>query len=232
MVRQDQEYNNILTLTTQTLLPPAHSFIPIWLYDTVNLCHQLTLAQGRILYNVYDSYERSDHVGIVIPSHILGEVETLTKQSLTEQWRHRSAIDRENLDRSHSLVLEHFPRMPGIGAQKVAMRLALAGRSPSTSAVEEAVVQYALLYWTSYRLRLEQAQATETWRAIQDAREAVQSSLRAILTSWLPLEMTGREQLAFCRVHDLLEREEAAILRGVELTYLGGKETVANFAFR
>ncbi|KAK6435074.1 hypothetical protein LTR95_008739 [Oleoguttula sp. CCFEE 5521] len=221
MVRQDQEYNDILTLTTQTLLPPAHSFIPIWLYDT-----------GRVLYNVYDVYERSDHVGIVVPSHILAEAETLTKQSLSEPWRHRSAGDRENLDRAHNLVLKLFPRMPDIGAQKVATSLALAGRSLSNSAVEDAVLQYALLHWTSYRICLEQINATESWKATQNAREAVRPRLRAILTSWLPLEMTSREQLAFCRVHDLLEPEEAARPRGVELTYLGGKETVANFAFR
>nr|OQO21741.1 hypothetical protein B0A51_09093 [Rachicladosporium sp. CCFEE 5018] len=213
MVSPDQEYNNILTLTTQTLLPPAHSF-------------------GRVLYNVYDVYERSNHVGIVVPSHILMEAEVLTKQSLSEQWRLRNAGDRENLDRANSLVLKFLPRMPEIGAQKVAMSLALAGRGPSKSAMEEEAVQYALSHWTSYRLRLEQAPATETWRAKQDAREAVRPRLRAILTSWLPLEMTGREQLAFCRVHNLLEPEEAARPRGVELTYLGGMETVANFAFR
>nr|OQO30633.1 hypothetical protein B0A51_01519 [Rachicladosporium sp. CCFEE 5018] len=232
MARQDQEYNDTLTLTTQTLLPPAHSFVPVHAYDTVNLCHQLTLAQGRILYNVYDVYERSDHVGIVVPTHIMAEVEALTKQSLSEQWRHRSAGDRENLERAYRLVLKLFPRMPVIGAQKVAISPALAGRSPSSSAAEQAAVHYALLHWTSYRLRLDQAQVIESWRAIQDAREAVGPRLRAILTSWLPLEMTGREQLAFCRVHNLLEPKEAARPCAVELTYLGGMEIVANFAFR
>ncbi|KAK6435496.1 hypothetical protein LTR95_008317 [Oleoguttula sp. CCFEE 5521] len=232
MASMEREYGKILTLTTQTSLPPDHSVVPIHAYDTLNLCHQLTLAQGRILYNVYDVYERSDHVGIVVPTHILVEVEALTKQPLNQQWPHRTASERENLERAHSLVLKLFPRIPGIGAQKIAMSLALAGRSPSSSAVEEAAVQYALLNWTSYRLRLEQVQATESWKTTQTAREAIRPKLRAILTSWLSLEMTGREQLAFCRVHDLLEPEEAARPRGVELTYLGGKETVANFAFR
>ena len=253
------EYSSIVRLENDVKTPPGHTFISSSLSPTVQqLSRDLTLARGRILYEVWDSWNHTID-GYLVPSSIASIAMQCKDGVRTEAWEGLPSHQQNAIRQIHTTILRHFPRIPAASAIRVAEKAQREKSSVRKSTIEERVVQHARHEWTSYDLKLESShrlnQPPSAWSGIEtiqvrrrlyqehytakkaETPASAKPRMREVLRSWLPEDISSTELALFWRKHDLFDaeegiggsREQDVLFKGASLQDYGRLETVCNF---
>lgn len=233
--------------------PTDHTFLssrePL---PIVQYARDMTLARGRILYEVTDAHyissrgvfsmDQGRHVviGYVIPRPILFEAIERGRRSgsLSVAYAYMSKQERITFFGIYRKVMEKFPRIDETAVRMIAERLASHGTPITNSNIESAVVDHVSYMWTSYQFRIEQGQSKGS------AKEAIKPRSRDVLTRWLSRGVSFEQFHDLWRRWDLVDAprkiggyvrsldDEQPVRPSNEITYYAGKETVANLMFK
>ena len=233
--------------------PADHTFLsskePL---PIVQYARDMTLARGRILYEVTDAHYVSSRgvlfmnqgrhrvIGYVIPRPILFEaIERGRKSgSLDVAYAYMSKQERVTFFGIYRRVLEKFPRIDENAVRIIAERLAGHGTQVTNSNIESAVIDHVSYMWTPYLFRIEQGQSKES------AKEAIKPRSRDVLTRWISRDVSLKQIHDFWRRWDLVDaprliggyarsqKDEQLVRPSKDITDYAGKETVANLMFK
>lgn len=220
------------------------------------LCRELTLARGRILYEVFDEWNESI-TGYVVPASVAEVVSQYERGLSTEAWNSLPLHRRNVLKHAHRMLDERFPRMSSIAAIRVAERAEWERWNGEKMSLEEKVVDHVRHEWTSYEVRLEYVKKYDRsptawsgaperidahWRdhkqqienKKEHIREIIKPRMREVLRSWLPQDISEPELGRFWRRHSLYVSGagEDGVSRGAVLQNYAGLETIANLVSR
>ena len=191
----ENEYGSVVRINprTQTLLAAAsHELI----LDSEPLhvrqyCRTMTLAQGRILYQLLDDWEpwHSRHCGYMVPSYIVAEARKISCRHRDEDWKGLDPLRVRRYEETWDAVAKAWPGIPVFGARRVVERLVRSGRSCGKDEVDEAVKRYAMRHWTSYWVRLESRGVADCdtltyYKTVEEVEEQVAGRLRGVLETW------------------------------------------------
>ena len=154
-------------------------------------CRTMTLAQGRILYQIYDDYEpwNPRHCGFIVPSFIVAEAYRISVNDRKDDWKCCDPTQICRYEDTWDAVVEAWPRIPVFGARRVVEELAGSRLGAGKAGVDEAVVRFARRYWTSYKARLDAKGVSEwdtrsNWKVVKEIEEQVAGRLREVLNRW------------------------------------------------
>lgn len=206
----DAEYNQVIRVTKDTHLAPSH--VLVLATDPVHIttfCRTMTLAQGRILYEVWD-YDNLYHhrcLGYILPAEVYASGPG-PQSDRREDWRVYDPVTIRRREGAWAAIFRLFPRIPTFGARRLVETLMRARIFGSNGfAIEKAVVEYALEHWTSYKLRLESlgGEWYERKRAEEKARSVVAQRTKEVLESWMAPDVGWERVDEFFARHELLE---------------------------
>lgn len=206
----DTEYNQVIRVTKDTHLAPSH--VLVLATDPVHIttfCRTMTLAQGRILYEVWD-YDNLYHhrcLGYILPAEV-HDSGPGPQSDRREDWKVYDSVTIRRREDAWAAVHRQFPSIPSFGARRLVETLMRARISASNGfSVEKAVVDYALEHWTNYKLRLESlgGEWYERKRAEERARSAVAERMKKVLESWMAPDVEWERLDEFFVRHGLLE---------------------------
>jgi hypothetical protein len=115
------EYSTLIRLTTARpisgyALIPGTSPLHVRQY-----CRTLTLAQGRILYEVWEDAARLDRdarcVGQFVPAHLAEEARNLSVSPRAEEWKGKPAIIVRRYEEAWQGVVGAWSGIPVFGAK-------------------------------------------------------------------------------------------------------------------
>jgi hypothetical protein len=216
------EYGTVMRIddSTQRLLAStSHELI----LDTESLhvrqyCRTMTLAQGRILYQLVDGYEpwQPRHCGFMVPTYILAEARKISCRDRAEDWKGLHPLKVRQYEDAWSAVFKAWPGIPVFGARKVVERMVSLRLGCGKYAVDEAVVRYATRNWTSYWVRLEASGVSRRdtgayLKATTEVEEQVAGRLKEVLERWTTPDVAL--PLDFFRHHGL---EQATMQSSVQ----------------
>lgn len=220
------EYTTILRLPPGTPAAPGSTFIPSHSPPTVRqLVRDLTLARGRVLYEIHNSYE----------GRVLGYISPWVVADIAFRYRDGVGSAAQKVEpegrRAMAVLREMFPRMPEFAALRVVEKVGK-GRercSGRESELEEKVVGLVKDEWTSFEFRMEQVRHSDLlgrsplsstgrretqvswWRerrqrplVEEQILETVKPRIREVLRSWLPADITNLKLAALWERHGLL----------------------------
>ena len=155
----DREYNTVIRVTANR---PIHNYTLILNTEPLHVrqyCRTLTLAEGRILYELWEDdacLDRDPRVlGQFVPSHLAEEARNLSTLPRSEEWKGKPSIVIRRYEEAWECVVNAWPGIPVFGARRVVERLTRLRVSVGRQNVEEAVARYALRCWSAYKTRLE-----------------------------------------------------------------------------
>lgn len=230
------EYGTVLRLDRRAeSISLDHDFIQIGgtKPQLLQFSRSLTLAQGRILYEIWDS-RIEQHVGYGVPSRVLSEVRSADRMDIDGEWKHAPPLRRRRLLNAKHMVVQLFPRMPWLGIVRVVERMVRLRVDVTRDSVEDAVVRYALHQWTNYFLRLESCGVAEDdgyvviSSADEHARAAVTERLKSVLLSWMHPMAEQDAVLGITERQSLVNEPRKEDQPVPTLRYYAGKETLAN----
>lgn len=228
------EYGQVLRIAHTTEAPAGHCYLsdqadPI----LVQYCRDATLAQDRLLYDVWNFYE-SRHLGYLVPVSVF---QTADKSiTYADDWAKYPKDKQIKLRDAHCALTRIFPKLPALSAKRLAEMVVYERRSMAKKNIEKMVVDHARHEYTDNDLRLEGgAYDRKLGRmSIAEAHHVIAPRMREVLKSWLPEDIAGGDLGSFYRRYDLFEpgSKDGLGLDVVEahwtLQYYGGQETVAN----
>jgi hypothetical protein len=189
------EYSKVFRITT---LKPLHNYTLIPTTEplhVVQYCRILTLAQGRILYELWNDHQRHWDprcVGYVVPSHLAEEGRKLSTLPRSEEWKGKASIVVRRYEEAWDAVAGAWPGIPLFGARRVVERLIRLRVQVGRESVDEAVARYALRHWSAYKARLE-AKGDEgvddgsiAFRKVEEkVRNEVAGRVMEVLRGWM-----------------------------------------------
>lgn len=171
----------------------------------------MTLAQGRVLYDVWE--RRGWHekrLGYLVPSHLTSEARKISGGENSGDWRGLPAVQARRYESAWEAVVRGWPRMPGFGVGRVVERLVRLGLGNGKLAVEEAVVRYARRNWTSYWLRMG-AGGFNDGGVEEQVCEAVAERLRVVLRSWMAVDVSSSYVGGVFERHGVVEKQDRSV---------------------
>jgi hypothetical protein len=210
MPRPD-EYNSIIRLDNRYIprIPWTHELIldsePLHIRQ---YCRTMTLAQGRVLYQLWDDgqpWNTTRHCGYIVPRVIVHEARAVSANDRSEDWKGLLPGKRRQCEEAWENVVRAWPGIPVFAARRVVEEMV--NMRGGKYSVDEAVKSYAKRYWTSYRVRLEargvsEWNASSNWKVVKEVEEQVARKLREVLSRWTrPGVALG---LDFLEHHELL----------------------------
>ncbi|KAK4504557.1 hypothetical protein PRZ48_005473 [Zasmidium cellare] len=229
------EYHDVIRVDSDTMTPrTGYKFFaadgnPL---SSLLYAREMTLARGRILYEVWDSW-RETFTGYIVPSLVYSEALAF-HDGPTAAWSRFRPDRRLIYHQTYRLITERFPRIHLMTARAVTEiglfeydRL----RVPPWVFIEPIVVEQVKSGWTSYDFRLSELHQTPP-----EAFKSVKKRMRDVLESWLPAATPWNTLIDFWERHDLLDEDEIGkekeLVRmhpyGYTLRWHGGAETNAN----
>ena len=208
------EYGAVIRVDnrTQLLLASAtHELIP----DTEPLhvrqyCRTMTLAQGRILYQLVDDLEswHPRHCGYMVPTYIVAEARKISCRDRAEDWKGLDPGKIRRYEEAWDAVVKAWPGIPIYGARRVVERLVSMRLGCGKYDVDEVVVRYAMRNWTSYWVRLEASgvsrhDTASYLEATAEVEEQVAGRVREMLERWTTPDVAL--PLDFFEHHGLLQ---------------------------
>jgi hypothetical protein len=204
------EYNSIIRLDNRYIprIPWTHELIldsePLHIRQ---YCRTMTLAQGRVLYQLWDDgqpWNTTRHCGYVVPKSVVHEARAVSVNDRSEDWKGLLPAKIRQCEEAWENVVRAWPRIPVFAARRVVDEMINGG--VGKYGVGEAVKSYAKRYWTSYRARLEARGVSErsaSWKVVKEIEEQVAGKLREVLSRWTrPGVALG---LDFLERHELLD---------------------------
>ncbi|KAK4540075.1 hypothetical protein LTR36_009816 [Oleoguttula mirabilis] len=209
-------------------------------------CRDMTLARGRILYQVWDQWT-AQTLGYIVPEEILSEAKAYRPGSALNPWPEEPAHTRNLLQHVYERLTIQFERIPHTAAKSVAEEIhhALRRRPMTKRAIEDAVVEHVRLRWTSYEFRVKNM--VPSLQRECEVVEMIKPRMREVLRSWLPQYISGEALVELWERHGLLDADadtngvveiggevaggetfEDVAFRRPALFYHGGLETPAN----
>ncbi|KAM0694779.1 hypothetical protein Q7P36_005135 [Cladosporium allicinum] len=192
----DREYNTVIRATANR---PIHNYTLILNTEPLHVrqyCRTLTLAQGRILYELWEDDARLDRdprvLGQFVPSHLAEEARNLSSLPRSEEWKGKPSIVIRRYEEAWECVVNAWPGIPVFGARRVVERLIRLRVSVGRQNVKEAVARYALRCWSAYKTRLE-AKGKEgvddgsiAFRKVEEGvRREVEGRVMEVLRGWM-----------------------------------------------
>jgi hypothetical protein len=204
------EYNSIIRLDNRYIprIPWTHELIldsePLHIRQ---YCRTMTLAQGRVLYQLWDDgqpWNTTRHCGYVVPKSVVHEARAVSVNDWSEDWKGLLPAKRRQCEEAWENVVREWPGIPVFAARRVVEEMV--NMRSGTYGVDEAVKSYAKRYWTSYKARLEArgvSERTASWKVVKEIEEQVAGKLREVLSRWTrPGVALGLE---FLEHHELLD---------------------------
>ncbi|KAK5122955.1 hypothetical protein LTR85_003520 [Meristemomyces frigidus] len=196
-------------------------------------CREMTLARGRILYEVWDQWTEQV-LGYIVPEKISNEAKAYTPGSALSPWPEEPTPVRSLLQHAYDRVTISFERIPHIAAKSIAEAIhhTLRRRPLTKRAIEDSVVEHVRHRWTSYEFRIMNMKQKET-----EVLEMINPRMRDVLQSWLPQYVSGEALVELWSKHMLLDADDSQQVGGravdvaftrTTLLYHGGLETPAN----
>ena len=185
------ECNSIIRLDNRYIpvIPWGHELIldsePLHIRQ---YCRTMTLAQGRILYQLWDDgqpWNTTRHCGYIVPKFIVQEARGISVNDRKEDWKGLHPLKRRQYEEAWDAVVKAWPRIPIFGARRVVEEMM--NMRGGKKGVNEAVESYARRYWTSYRAKLEAKGVSEwnaSWTELKEIEEQVAGKLREVLGKW------------------------------------------------
>lgn len=230
-------------MTTPTTPPPAdeygtvfriHTNRPIYNYTLVlntkplhvrQYCRTLTLAQGRILYELWEEdddprLQRDPKcISYLVPSHLAEEARTLSTLPRSAEYAGKPAIIVRRYEEAWDVVVRYWPNIPVYGAKRVVERLVRLRVQVGRESVEEGVARYALRCWSGYKARLEAKwregvdDGSVAYKRVEEGvRQECKGRVVEVLRGWMGEE--ARREEVFVRL-GLVGVEEGKRYRGV-----------------
>lgn len=108
------EYGTVIRIDNRTLpLPPAtHQLVlhtePLHIQQ---FCRTMTLAQGRILYEIWDTTERwhPRSQGYFVPSHLVAEARKISCRDRREDWKSLHPLKLRRYEEAWDAVVKTWP---------------------------------------------------------------------------------------------------------------------------
>ncbi|KAK4552885.1 hypothetical protein LTR86_010017 [Recurvomyces mirabilis] len=183
-------------------------------------CREITLARGRILYEV-KLRRTGSTIGYSVPREILEEAKAYRSGSVLKSWTEEPYSIRQVLQGAHEMVLEQFPRIPSYSARMVAQEFKRESITPRKAEIEGAVVAHAQKSYTSFKYRVRDLGEREA-----DVLKLIRSRMREMLESWLPRDVLSSKLRSIFRTYHLEEEREDG--PGTTLTNFDGAESLGN----
>ena len=207
---QDNEYGTVLRVSEFTRAPPTHERISATSPPhIVQYCRTMTLAQGRVLYEVWDqNYTQglvwlTAHVlAYMVPRHIAIEARQLSCRDRNEDWKNLPLLIKGRYEAAWEVVVRDFPGMPIFAARKVVEESMRSGMGWEKEGLEAVVVGYGLRNWTSYLVRLGERSGLSAEREVKGV---VAGRLREVLRTWMRAAVGDRESEGLFERQGLLE---------------------------
>lgn len=207
------EYGTVVRVDNRTLPPATHELVlntePLHI---LQFCRTMTLAQGRILYEVLDMNERwhPRSLGYFVPSQLVAEARKISCRDRKEDWKELHPVKLRRYEEAWDAVVKAWPGIPIFGARRVVEHLMVTGFGCGKFDVEEAVVRYAMRNWTSYSVRLEASgvskRDTLSYRKMEaQVEEQVAARLREVLEKWMRPDLALSQIESFFERHGLLQ---------------------------
>ncbi|KAM3424912.1 hypothetical protein BST61_g6886 [Cercospora zeina] len=222
----------------------------------IQYARDMTLARGRIIYEIFSNQERR-LIGYAVPSHIHLEANQNCRKGNDPclAWADLPAQIRTDHWNAYRKVLDQFPNIHATAARLIAERLVSHNTQVTNSNIEKAVVDHVAHMWTSYSFRLEQGESKEA------VIKAISPRMRQLLGNWMGPNARAERLGDLWRRWDLLDAPQSTKnmwgeelvykemdrggkkRRGLEeemdtfytpsaITWFGGRETVANVMCR
>lgn len=198
------EYDLLIRVDIRNMpiIPHTHQLIldsePL---HVIQYCRTMTLAQGRILYQLWDEWELwpPRHRGYIVPRSVVAQARGLPVRDRKEDWKGLPAARVRKYEEAWDAVFKAWPGIPVFGARRVVEELVRMKLGSGKFAVDAAVKKYAMMYWTSYQVRLE-AKGVSRWdlfayrKAEEEVEKQVADKTKEVLGRWtkigvaLPME--------------------------------------------
>ncbi|GAB7322507.1 hypothetical protein MBLNU13_g03437t1 [Cladosporium sp. NU13] len=208
---RELEYDSPIRVNSRNmpLIPYTHELI----LDTERLhirqyCRTMTLAQGRILYQLWDEWEiwNPRHRGYIVPKCIVAEARRISVHDRRDDWKGLHPTKVRRYEEAWDAVVKAWPGIPIFGARRVAEELVSMKLGSGRYNVDMAVKMYAMKYWTSYQVRLEgkgvsRLDMVAYRKAEEEVERHVAGKLKAVLGRWtrigvaLPLDFFEHHKL-------------------------------------
>lgn len=194
------EYDILIRVDVRNmpLIPHTHQLIldasePL---HVLQYCRTMTLAQGRILYQLWDEWELwpPRHRGYIVPRSVVAQARGLPVRDRREDWRVLPKERVRKYEEAWEAVVKAWPRIPGFGARRVVEELVRMNLGSGKFAVDAAVKRYAMRFWTSYQVRLE-AKGVSRWdfdayrKAEEEVERQVADKTKEVLGRWTKIGM-------------------------------------------
>lgn len=123
------EYGTVFRIHTNR---PIHSYTIVLNTKPLHVrqyCRTLTLAQGRILYELWEEYDdprlqwHPKCIGYFVPSHLAEEARTLSTLPRSEEYTGKPAIIVRRYKEAWDVAVRYWPNIPVFGAKRVMERL-------------------------------------------------------------------------------------------------------------
>lgn len=173
----------------------------------------MTLAQGHILYELWDSsgepWQAPKVAGYIVLARILHEARRVSVRSREEDWKGLPFVQRRRYEEAWEAVVKNWPGIPVFGARKVVERLVRLRAGSGKFEVDGAVVRYAMRNWTGYWVRLEakRGDGKRDFEREMEVEQAVAGRLREVLEKWMRPEVSFSCVREVFEEHGLVQRE-------------------------
>ena len=172
-------------------------------------CRTMTLAQGRILYQLWDEWEfwNPQHRGYIVPRCVVAEARRISVHDRKDDWKGLPPMKVRQYEEAWDAVVKAWPGIPIFGARRVVEELVSKKLGSGKYAVDGAVKRYAMRSFTSYQVRLE-GKGVSRWdmaafrKAEEEVEQQVAGKLKEVLGRWtrlgvaLPLDFFEHHKLA------------------------------------
>ena len=224
------EYNNLISINHRDCPPISWTHELILDSEPLHVrqyCRTMTLAQGRILYQLWDDYEpwHPRHCGYIVPNFIATEARMISTKDRREDWKGLHPMKIRRYEDAWDAVVKAWPGIPIFGARRVVEELAnmrIGGGKYDVEIVDKAVVRYARRYWTSYKAKLDSKGVNErnmasNWKVVKEIEEQVAWKLREVLGRWTrPGVKLGLDFLEHFGLVDKPAEQESAVQSSVQ----------------
>ena len=208
------EYGTVIRLSPEypTALRHLRNYTLILTTEPLHVqqyCRTLTLAQGRLLYEVWDDdrYWHPRCVGYVVPSHLANEGRKVSSLHRSDEWKGLHPVVFTRYEEAWQAVVRDWPGLPVYGARRVVERLMRLRIGPGRANVEAAVGRYALRHWSAYRAKLDSKglqgfdDGSVGWaRVEEEVRRRVAERVMGVLRGWM------RSEVSLVQANELFER--------------------------
>jgi hypothetical protein len=213
------EYSTVVRIDDRfTPTPATHELIlnAIEPLHIQQFCRTMTLAQGHILYELWEPSEpwQQRRRGLFVPISILVEARKTTTRPREADWSGLHFTKVKKYEEAWKAVETRWPGIPIFGARKVVESLVNSRSGSGSFEVDQAVMDYALKDWTSYWRRLEargvykRSDRWAFWKVEEEVQQAVAERLREVLETWMRPEASLSQVEGVFEEHGLLQVEK------------------------